>query len=81
MQRSGERVRVTVQPDKKRAADHLRVEEHGRSVLPKALSALRRDLGADDAYLNTNHDIRLNPKVVRSDLAELEAALVIQRAP
>ena len=49
-------------------------EEHGRGVLSKALSALRRDLGAEDVFLATNNDVRLNPAVITSDLDEFDAA-------
>ena len=54
-------------------------EEHGRGVLSKALSALRRDLGAEDVFLATNNDVRLNPAVVASDLSDLDAALAAGR--
>ena len=50
-------------------------EEHGRGVLSKALSALRRDLGAEDFFLGTNHDLRLNPALVSTDLDEFDAAV------
>jgi len=52
-------------------------EDHGRAVLSKALSALRRDLGAEDVFLGTNNDLRLNPAVVSSDLDEFDAAVAV----
>jgi DNA-binding SARP family transcriptional activator len=49
-------------------------EEHGRRVLTRALSALRADLGAEDAILGMS-DLRLNPAVVTCDVVEFDAAI------
>src|SRR5207245_10702423 len=48
--------------------------EHGRNLLNQACYALRRDLREREAFLGTS-ELRLNPDVVRSDLAAVEAAL------
>lgn len=44
-------------------------EERGRRALTQALYALRRDLGSDEAFLGMK-DLRLNPDMVTSDVAE-----------
>jgi DNA-binding SARP family transcriptional activator len=49
-------------------------EERGRRVLTRALSALRADLGAEDAILGMS-DLRLNPAVVTCDVVEFDAAI------
>ena len=49
-------------------------EERGRRVLNQALYALRQDLGHDEVFLGTR-DLRLNPDVVSSDVAEFAQAL------
>ena len=48
--------------------------EKARRVLAQALYAMRRDLGSDEAFLGTS-EVRLNPAVVGSDVAEFCAAL------
>ena len=48
--------------------------EKGRNVLAQAVYALRRDLGAEQLFLGTS-DLRLNPDVITSDVAEFRAAL------
>jgi Tol biopolymer transport system component/DNA-binding SARP family transcriptional activator len=49
-------------------------EERARRVLNQALYALRQDLGSDDVFLGTR-ELRLNPELVSSDVAEFEEAL------
>ena len=51
-----------------------RDSEHGRNSLSQALSALRRDLGADDLVLGTA-EIRLNAVLVTSDVEDFELSL------
>jgi DNA-binding SARP family transcriptional activator len=46
-----------------------------RNVLKQTLYSLRRDLGAPDIVLQDGDRIRLNPALLTSDVAELEAAL------
>jgi len=46
-----------------------------RNVLKQTLYALRRDLRAPDLLIGDGDRLRLNPDVVTSDVAELEAAL------
>src|SRR5215217_8374278 len=48
--------------------------ERARNLLNVSVYELRKALG-DDALLSTGDDLRLNPDVVISDVAELEAAL------
>jgi serine/threonine-protein kinase len=48
--------------------------EKARGVLAQALYALRRDLGAEELFLGTS-DLRLNPTLFTSDVAEFCAAL------
>ncbi len=48
-------------------------EERGRRALTQALYALRRDLGSDEAFLGMK-DLRLNPDMVTSDVAEFRDA-------
>ena len=49
-------------------------EERSRRMLNQALYALRQDLGADDVFLGTR-ELRFNPDLVSSDVAEFEEAL------
>jgi DNA-binding SARP family transcriptional activator len=49
-------------------------EERARRGLNQALYALRQDLGSDDVFLGSR-DLRLNPDLISSDVAEFEAAL------
>jgi Tol biopolymer transport system component/DNA-binding SARP family transcriptional activator len=49
-------------------------EERARPVLNQALYALRQDLGSDDVFLGTR-ELRLNPELISSDVAEFEEAL------
>jgi Tol biopolymer transport system component/DNA-binding SARP family transcriptional activator len=49
-------------------------EERARRGLNQAIYALRHDLGSEDALLGTR-DLRLNPELVSSDVAEFEQAL------
>lgn len=51
-----------------------RDSEHGRNSLSQALSALRRDLGADDLILGTA-EIRLNADLITSDVEDFEVSL------
>ena len=46
-------------------------EERGRNSLSQALAALRRDLASDDPVVGTT-ELRLNPAVITSDVAEFE---------
>ena len=48
--------------------------ERGRNSLSQVISALRRDLGAEDLVVGTS-EIRLNPNVIASDVAEFELSL------
>jgi TolB-like protein/DNA-binding SARP family transcriptional activator/Tfp pilus assembly protein PilF len=48
--------------------------ERGRNLLNVSVYELRKALG-DEAILSSGDDLRLNPEVVRSDIAELEAAV------
>ena len=48
--------------------------EHARHALTQALWALRHELGSDDLFLGTA-DLRLNPALIRSDVAAFEDAL------
>ena len=48
--------------------------EHGRRVLTRALSAVRADLGAEDAILGLA-ELRLNPAVIACDVVEFETAV------
>ncbi|MGH7720814.1 MAG: BTAD domain-containing putative transcriptional regulator [Gemmatimonadaceae bacterium] len=45
-----------------------------RNTLSQALYAMRRDLGSEDAFIGSN-EIRLNPAVVSSDVADFRDAL------
>jgi DNA-binding SARP family transcriptional activator/TolB-like protein len=49
-------------------------EERGRSVLRQTVYALRRDLGSPDLLLSSAASIRLNPEVIRTDLAAFNEA-------
>jgi Tol biopolymer transport system component/DNA-binding SARP family transcriptional activator len=49
-------------------------EERARRGLNQALYALRQDLGSDDVFLGSR-DLRLNPDLISSDVAEFEAAI------
>src|SRR4051794_5838530 len=49
-------------------------EERGRSVLRQTVYALRRDLGSPDLLLSSAASIRLNPEVIRTDLAAFHEA-------
>lgn len=49
-------------------------EERGRRSLNQALYGLRQELGSEEAILGTR-DIRLNPDLAETDVAEFEAAL------
>jgi DNA-binding SARP family transcriptional activator/TolB-like protein len=51
-----------------------RETENARQLLNQAVYTLRKALG-DDAILSDGDDLRLNPDVIRTDLAEFEAAL------
>ncbi len=51
-----------------------RDEERARAALNQALYALRRDVGEQELTLGTT-ELRLNPKVVTSDVAAFDAAL------
>lgn len=48
-------------------------EDRARRNLTQALYALRRDLGSEEAIIGLK-EIRLNPDIIASDLAEFEAA-------
>lgn len=48
--------------------------EHARQLLNQAVYNLRKAL-ADEAILSDGEDLRLNPNVVRADVADFEAAL------
>lgn len=50
-------------------------EEHGRNSLSQALHALRRDMAGDDVVVGTV-ELRLNPAVIESDVAEFEGAIL-----
>ncbi|HEY3012614.1 MAG TPA: BTAD domain-containing putative transcriptional regulator [Gemmatimonadales bacterium] len=49
-------------------------EERARRGLNQALYALRQELGSDEVFLGTR-DLRLNPELISSDVAEFEQAL------
>jgi len=49
-------------------------EERGRNSLSQALAALRRDMAGDDVVVGTA-ELRLNPALIDSDVAEFEGAL------
>jgi Tol biopolymer transport system component/DNA-binding SARP family transcriptional activator len=49
-------------------------EERARRMLNQAIYALRQDLGSDEVLLGSR-DLRLNPELVSSDVAEFEQAL------
>jgi Tol biopolymer transport system component/DNA-binding SARP family transcriptional activator len=49
-------------------------EERARRGLNQALYALRQDLGSDEVFIGSR-DLRLNPELVSSDVAEFEQAL------
>jgi len=49
-------------------------EERARRILNQAIYALRKDLGSDEVFLGTR-DLRLNPELISSDVAEFEQAL------
>jgi DNA-binding SARP family transcriptional activator len=49
-------------------------EERARTNLSKVLYAVRRDLGSDDVVVGAK-DLRLNPEVVATDLADFEGAV------
>lgn len=49
-------------------------EERARRTLSQALYSLRQGMGSDDLFLGTQ-ELRLNPAVVTSDVAEFTAAL------
>jgi DNA-binding SARP family transcriptional activator len=49
--------------------------ESARHALTQALYALRRDLRAPDLFDGGSSDVRLNPAVITSDVAEFRAAL------
>ena len=48
--------------------------ERSRNSLSQLLSALRRDLGAEDIVVGTS-EIRLNPNVITSDVADFELSV------
>ena len=48
--------------------------EHGRQALSQALSALRHDLG-EEVFQAGIDDVRLNPAVLRTDVADFERAV------
>jgi DNA-binding SARP family transcriptional activator/TolB-like protein len=52
--------------------------ERARKNLAQAVYALRRDLNAEDLILGTT-DLRLNPDLITSDLADVRRALAEQR--
>ena len=57
--------------------------DQARRTFAKALHALRRDLGADDAIVGGTADVKLNPAVISSDVREFEIAIAegdLQRA-
>jgi DNA-binding SARP family transcriptional activator len=49
-------------------------EERGRRALTQALYALRRDLGSEEVFLGLK-DLRLNPDLITSDIAEFHEAV------
>ncbi len=49
-------------------------EDRARRSLANALWAMRRDLGSEDVFLPGN-DLRLNPELVSSDVAEFDTAI------
>ena len=49
--------------------------DQARKTFAKALHALRRDLGVDDAIVGGTADLRLNPEVISSDVREFEIAV------
>ena len=49
--------------------------DQARKTFAKALHALRRDLGVDDAIVGGTADLRLNPAVISSDVREFEIAI------
>jgi Tol biopolymer transport system component/DNA-binding SARP family transcriptional activator len=49
-------------------------EERSRRMLNQALYSLRQDLGSDDVFLGTR-ELRFNPDLVSSDVAEFEEAV------
>ena len=49
-------------------------DERGRTTLSKVLYSVRRDLGDENVVIGAN-DLRLNPDVVTSDLAEFEQSI------
>jgi DNA-binding SARP family transcriptional activator len=49
-------------------------DERARSTLSKTLYTVRRDLGAEDVIVGTR-DLRLNPDVITSDVAEFTRAM------
>ena len=54
-------------------------EERGRRALTQALYALRQELGSEEAITGAK-DLRLNPDLVATDVAEFSAALAEGRA-
>ena len=50
-------------------------EDHGRAVVSKALSALRRDLDAENVFHGTNNDLRLNAVASTAARARLDEIL------
>lgn len=52
-----------------------RDEKHGRNLLKQAVHVLRSAL-CEDAILAAGDELRLNPRVVRTDLAEFEESVV-----
>ncbi len=49
-------------------------EERARRGLSQAIYALRQDLGSEEALVGTK-DLRLDPDLIASDVAEFEAAI------
>src|SRR5687768_16139337 len=49
-------------------------QERARNALRQVLHGLRKSLASPDVFLGTN-DLRLNPEVIGSDVADFEAAL------
>jgi len=54
-------------------------EDRARRGLSQAVYALRQDLGTDDVFLGGREDLRLNPDMVSSDVAEFESAMSANR--
>ena len=49
-------------------------DERARSTLSKTLYTVRRDLGSEDVIVGTK-DLRLNPEIITTDVAEFERAI------